>query len=464
MILFPTNRVLCGVSVIMFLNVGNIALAQETTDSSLEQLNPNPNPLYLPNNPEQVELGQPQPLTLEQALELAQRNNRELQIARETLQRSTFALKQARAALLPRLGTEIELSSSRDAKDAIDDLEDGDAAGTDSPIDGRVEVTYDVYTSGRRQARIKAAEEQVRLESLEVERTQKQINLEVSLAYYELQETAELVRIAQVAVQNAEITLRDAQLLEAGEIGSRFDVIRAEVQLANAQQQLTDALTEQDISRRQLVQLLSLAESANIIPSDPIQPKGTWDLSLDDSIILAYENRVELQQQIAQIRISEQQRRIALSEVRPQLSLFAGYQLRKEFESDIELQDGYMIGTRLRWDFYDGGAASAAAAQEKSNQTIAQTRFADTRNRIRLQVERAYKRLQASAKNIQTATFAFKQARESLTLARLRFQAGVGIQLDVLTAENELTRTDSNRVRAILNYNRAIAELQRAVS
>jgi Outer membrane protein len=72
--------------------------------------------------------------------------------------------------------------------------------------------------------------------------------------------------------------------------------------------------------------------------------------------------------------------------------------------------------------------------------------------------------LNANAENIQTASFALEQAQESLRLARLRFQAGVGTQSDVITQQTELTRARGNRLRAILDYNRALASLQRAVS
>jgi outer membrane protein TolC len=178
---------------------------------------------------------------------------------------------------------------------------------------------------------IKSAEEQLRAERLEVERIERQVNLEVTLAYYDLQENEEKVRIVRVAMNNAEITLRDAELLEYGEIGTRFDVIRARVQLANAQQELTSALADLDIARRQLIQLLSLAETAEITAIDPVQPRGEWTINLEDSILLAYRDRGELQQQIARSNVSEQQRRAALAGTRPRVSLFAGYQLRNDF-------------------------------------------------------------------------------------------------------------------------------------
>ncbi|MFM9159811.1 MAG: TolC family protein, partial [Dolichospermum sp.] len=66
--------------------------------------------------------------------------------------------------------------------------------------------------------------------------------------------------------------------------------------------------------------------------------------------------------------------------------------------------------------------------------------------------------------NVHTDNVALDQARESLLLARLRFQAGVGTQTDVINALNDLTRSEGNRVKAILDYNRALTELQRYVT
>ena len=66
--------------------------------------------------------------------------------------------------------------------------------------------------------------------------------------------------------------------------------------------------------------------------------------------------------------------------------------------------------------------------------------------------------------NIETARVAVNQAREALVLANLRLDAGVGTQLDVLTAQSELTDAEGNLVSALLGYNRALAALQRAVS
>jgi outer membrane protein TolC len=210
--------------------------------------------------------------------------------------------------------------------------------------------------------------------------------------------------------------------------------------------------------------LLSLAQPVEVSAADPIETAGDWELSLEQSIILAYKNRAELEQQLVQRDISEQQRRIALAAVRPQATLSASYNILGVLDDDLTPADGLTLGARLQWNFFDGGAARSRAQQERTNIAIAETRFADQRNQVRFDVEQAFFDLNANKENIQTASFALTQAQESLRLARLRFQAGVGTQADVITQQTELTRARGRRLTAILDYNRALAALQRAVT
>jgi outer membrane protein TolC len=147
----------------------------------------------------------------------------------------------------------------------------------------------------------------------------------------------------------------------------------------------------------------------------------------------------------------------------PQFSLFTRYDLGKDFQSSTGFADNYSVGARVRWDFLDGGAASARATQERTTQTIADAQYILNRDQIRLQVEQAYNTLISDRQNIDTSTKAEVQATESLRLARLRFAAGVGTQTDVITAETELTRARSNKLRAIVGYNRSLSTLRNAV-
>ncbi|MEM9149345.1 MAG: TolC family protein, partial [Cyanobacteria bacterium P01_F01_bin.3] len=95
---------------------------------------------------------------------------------------------------------------------------------------------------------------------------------------------------------------------------------------------------------------------------------------------------------------------------------------------------------------------------------IAEEQFSETLDQVRFDVEQAYFNLETNQENILTSQVAVAQAEEALALANLRLQAGVGTQLDVLTAQSELTEAEGNNVAAILGYNRALVSIERAIS
>ncbi len=435
-------------------------------------LDPSPNELQFPTRPEEVRIQGTQPITLEQAFDLARRNNRQLQVAELTLQRSRAAVREAQAALYPNLNINSDVTRSQSAGSELQARAQAAQAPQNQPdldtasaaLNGTAQLSYDVYTAGERSGRIRAAEEQARFDQLDVERIAQQLRLDVSNDYFNLQAADELTRINRAAVTNAEASLEDAQALEEAGVGTRFDVLRSQVQLANANQDLTNALSQQQTSRRQLAQRLSINQSVSISAADPVETAGNWNPTLEESIVLAFQNRAELEQQLARRNISESQRRIALSQNRPRVSLITNYNVLDSFDDDTGFADGYSLGASFSLNLFDGGAARARARQEEANIAIAETNFADVRNQIRFEVEQAYADLQSNSDNILTSSVALEQAREALRLARLRFQAGVGTQTDVINAENDLTNAEGNRVTAILDYNRALASLQRAIS
>lgn len=432
-------------------------LTGSNSASVIDSLSPNPNLLQFPTKPEEVKIQRTVPITLAQALELARRNNRELQVALLELQRSQSAVREAQAALLPNANVNTTVNNSGPG------FTDSSSSST-TTFNGQAQVNYDLYTSGNRQANIRAAEEQVRINELNVENQSAVIGLNVATQYYNLQEADELVRINQAAVENAQASLRDTQArLEAG-VGTQFDVLQAQVNLANAQQQLTNAISDQQIARRQFGTLLSLPQSVDVTAAEPVKLAGLWQQTLEQTIVQALQNRPELPQQLAQRNIDEQRRRQALSQLGPQVGVTGSYSLQDRFNDRISVVDGYSVGLQANLTLFDGGAARARAAQSRANIAIAETRFANQRDVIRFDVEQFYFQLQSNLDNVQTSSVALEQAREALRIARLRFQAGVGTQTEVIAAENDLTRAEGNRVSAILDYNRALANLQRSAT
>ena len=438
-----------------------------------DYLNPNPNPLSFPTKLEEVRLRGIQPITLQQALELAQRNSRTLQVSRLQLERSKASLRQSQAANFPTLSVQTNLSrslsasSNRNQNNALSSLLGGsnnNQSSITNAFSASATLSYDIFTSGQRPASIRSSERQLRSDELQVEINQEQLRLDVSGDYYNLQQADESVRIQQSSVRNNEASLRDTQALERAGLGTRFDVLQSEVQLANSRQNLTNAIAQQQINRRQLAQRLSIASTIDLAAADPVDLAGEWNLSLEESIILALKNRAELEQQLVQREQAQQQRRVALAGLGPTVTAQAQFQLADILNDNFPVGNGYAFQLGVNWNLYDGGASVARAQQAEANIAIAEQNFAEQSNQVRFSVEQGYANLLSNFENIGTTTRALGQAQEALRLARLRFQAGVGTSTDVINAENALTNAEGNRVTAIIGYNRSLATLQRAVT
>ncbi|MBW4673099.1 MAG: TolC family protein [Desmonostoc geniculatum HA4340-LM1] len=261
----------------------------------IDYLNPSPNFLEFPFQSEKVKN---QAITLQQALELARRNNLELQAVLFQVERSRAALREVQANIYPSISLSTDLSRAQSAFSKLYAEQLGEQAqflrtqgfSQDEPtttFNSSLQLSYSLYNFGPGASTRGATKEQVRVDELEVERLSEEIRLNVTLDYYNLQQADEQVRINQSAVQNSEASLRDAKALQRAGVGTTFDVLRSQVNLANAQQDLTNAISQQQIARRRLATRLNLAESVNISAADPVQLSGLWQLTVEETIILA---------------------------------------------------------------------------------------------------------------------------------------------------------------------------------
>lgn len=461
-------------------------LSQTTTPPSLESsdaysetileqlppnnLNPNGNPLLFPTKPENVETTINQPVTLKEVIAFALQNNRELQEARITVEESKALLVEQRAALYPSLQIDSSLNrdfTERQTGDFAQGIIESVARSRQTTGIFNAVLQYNIYTGGERDAQIKRAEREIRSRQLELERVSEQVRFEATDNYYLLQNADAQVAIAQADVENASQTLRDAQLLEQAGLGTRFDVLRAEGDLAAANEELTRAIAQQRIARRRLAETLSVGQHVQLVAADEITESGNWALSLEETIVRAYKNRAELEQQLVQREIAQQDRRIAMGGqdgIIPRLDFLAQYGFDDDLDNSLGALVNYRFETRLTWRLFDGGRAFAGARAAERRMDQANIQFADARNQIRFEVEDAYYQLIANRENISSTRQNVATREEALRLARLRFQAGVGTQTDVINAQRDLSQARGNFLQAIIQYNQSLNALQRAVS
>jgi OMF family outer membrane factor len=422
--------------------------------------------LVVPTTPSQVRLDITKPVTLAEILELVEKTNSDAIRARIAIDRARAVLQESEAGRSPTVTGTIQYNYTDSAQARLNSINNNTPLGktTNNPLNATIGIDYNIFDSGSKESTVRIAENNLRIAEADLSRIRQNIRLGIVTAYYNLQNTDETIRIQRKAVENAERSLKDTKARERAGVGTKFDVLQSEVQLANSKQDLLNAEAAQLVARREVSRQLNYPSIVEITAADKIAPVPEWKLPVEETIILAVRNRAELDIRKLEREVARDRANNSLARIGPQINLFGNFNTASEFTSGGGIGVGYQIGATLNWNLFDGGRADAQVNQFKADQAIAEARFEQDARQARYDVEESYINQQSRLKQIDTATKAVEQAQEALRLARLRLDAGVGTQLEVITAESDLTRADVNRVQAIIGYNQSRANLERAVS
>ena len=449
-----------------------LAPAVDALPPSLESLVASP-PLALPEEQAQVRTHQLRPITLEEAIQLAEFNSPKLKAAASQVDQAKSSLRAAIAAWYPT----VDLSASGLPEYFQSYTNRNPDFGSDTyarqwRVNGALSVRWDLINPTR-VPQIAAARDRYERAGDSYLIALRDIRLQAQTSYFALQKADEGVRIGQASVKASLVSYRDARARFNAGVNTKLDVLEAETQLARDRNLLTSNLRLQDEQRHLLARVLDLPQDVIPTAATPLRPMGLWDPSLQESIVSAYNYREELDQLILDISINNSQANASLAAVQPVLSFVnstTAYrsegQSAKASLSEIDMGDfinGFQNSTALTasWRLFDGGRARAE--YQRSKQVAQQTRFdfANLRNQIRFEVEQSFFGLRAAIQTIDTTAAEVLAARESLRLSQLRVQAGVGVQREVVNTQRDLTQAELKYANAVNDYNTNLAQLQR---
>ncbi len=462
-----------------------------------------PASLALPTQPQQVRIEELRPLSLNESETIAEVNSPSLKALASEVEQAQSGLRAEIARWYPSLsfnarsfpGTQTAQNFNRvSPRSTQQNGSTGYTVQTITSMDASLTASWSLIDP-RRVPSIALARDQYEKAKNAYLIGLRELRLQVASAYFDLQNADEQVRIGQESVRASLVSLRDAQARFQAGVATKLEVLEAQTQLARDQQLLTQALygrssgalsagSGQAIARRTLAALLDLPQNVTPTAKDPARVVGTWLPSLQESIVAAYTFREEIDQILLDISIANSTANRNLAEVQPVLNLFNSFsvnrgtgsqyspglvsidpQSRTEFSLENQPQRQWgvdnTVGVNVTWNIFDGGRARALYRQSKQKAQEEAFNFSKTRDQIRQEVEVSFYDLLTNNRNILTTSNEVLSARESLRLARLRFQAGVTTQREVVDTQRDLTQAEVRYSSAVANYNRSLAELRR---
>lgn len=304
------------------------------------------------------------------------------------------------------------------------------------------------------------------------------LQLQVSEAYYSLQQDEQLVRVYDANVRNDLVILQDTLDLKQAGLVPRLDVLRRRAIQASDEETLIQALADRAVARRQLAVTLNLSPQVTPNASDPIVVQPRWPLDLEASLLAAYRGNPELEAILATRTALAQQSQATASGLLPRLSLFAsaGGSGTQTSLGDFTLGGGgccgstalplsttngwdWSVGLSFTWLLFDAGTTAGQARALTKQAAATAQQYAASRNDIRLRLEQAFFNHEASLAKLSSARRGVAAALEAFRDVRLRYLSGLDSELNVSITQDRLINSLVQRINATVNVNITYAKL-----
>ena len=411
----------------------------------------------------------PQPLSLADAVNLALRQNPNILRAQKDLEVAQGVVIQTRAIAFPKLGVAGNYSAAQPG-DVDTITAPGFTFGTDQNWASQVKLVQSLYEGGRILSALRVARLTKERSMLDYQTALANTVVDVQIAYFDV-----LLALQQITVQEASVELLTREhtdttrRYDAGTV-PRFNVLRAEVELANARPKLIRARNSYRITKNNLVNLLGFSVPKETFEDIPLTLAGKleaepYKIELPRAIALALERRTELGSLRKTQALRNEDIVLAKSNYKPTLQAFGGYDTHNSILSQdlADVKYGFIGGVQLSWSLFDGWRTKGKVKEAAALYEKAGVELDDTGRRIELEVRTAYSNFIEADEVLKSQEKVGEEAEEAVRLARSRSEAGTGTQLDVLSAQTALTEARTTQVQALRDYSVARARLERAI-
>jgi outer membrane protein len=414
-------------------------------------------------------LAQPQQevLTLEKAIELAERTQPTLVQSRASIEASLGRVDAARVARRPTVSLSASaVIGSSAIRPCADDMTQT-CGGFFDPTTRTglgAQASWRIYDFGQTSLAIRAAELSAEATRFALQSDVLDVRTGVEIAYLEAVARQRLITVAETTVKSEEVHLDQARKFVAAQAKDPIEVVQAQARAANAKSSLAQAQSAQAIALANLRAAIGWLDAtrAPVVTNSWPTPPEQEPVQLVTLVEEARKQRTEIQQFDKQIAAAQAELEASYAQRRPVLSANASTQWGPG-EGDWSPEPTWSAGITLSWDLFDGGRAKADQRIAKANLLSAQAQRDSLLVSLTSQIELARAQIIANRANVVASSEAVTAARAQLKLAEARYTQGLGSQIELADAQTAVTTAEGNLVQAEWQLADAWATLRRAL-
>lgn len=404
-------------------------------------------------------------LNLARCLEIGLKLQPNIIAALNTADASQHRIAEARANYYPQINWStgysrvLPVSTSRLSSSSGSQFFSSSSGGSFDQYSSSFSLSQNIYDFGRTSSQVNIQSLNYNSSLADLETVAEQITFNIKQAYYGVLRARRNRDVSADTVKQFELHLEQAKgFFEVG-TKPKFDVTKAEVDLSNARLNLIKAENALRIAVVNLDNAMGVPDAPEYVVEDNLSYQK-YEITLDDALSRAYQNRPDMKSIAAKRRAAEVSVDFAKTGYYPAITGNASYGWAGE---TFPLDHGWTVGATVSVPIFSGFLTKSQVSEAKANLNVLKANEESVRQTIVFDVQQAFLNLREAQDRIPAAELSVRLALENFDIANGRYAAGVGNPIEVTDAEVSLTNAKTAHIQALYDYKSAQASLEKAM-
>ncbi len=324
-----------------------------------------------------------------------------------------------------------------------------------------ITASIPIYTGGKLSGTIKQAKANYLYSVEGVQKAYNEMRSEVTNGYFDLLQAGNMQDLGRESVEQLADHLKNVEAQYEVGVVAKVDVLRSQVELADARQTLIQYENTYQVTEAALNKIVGLPMGTKL-KLDNILVYTPYDKDMDYCLEYAAAHRPAIEQARQNVEAAKGALRVAISGHMPQITASASQNWNSSNWPGDD-NGNWGVGVTVSLNVFDTGVTNSQIHGAQADLAQAHETYRDTVDTVNLEVRTNYLNLREAEKRIDATHLAVDQADEDYRIAQLRYMNGVGTNTDVLDAQVALTTAKTNYLQALYDYNTSKANLETSI-
>ncbi|WES99136.1 TolC family protein [Chryseobacterium arthrosphaerae] len=406
-------------------------------------------------------------LSLEQAIEIGLKNNKNIQINHLKQEMSATKEKDLKMEKLP----DIEFHTSYTQVTNLYQHQDGvfNKATKYDAINGMYDFTLSasipLYMGGKIRNTEKKAAIDTEISALKTHLDERQLKMEIITAFLQIHHLKEQQNLINDKMKEDSVNIRQVKTLKANGVVTVNEVLRTSLQLSNHTMSRTELDNDIQIAEHKLKTILSLPENQEMhVNTEDLISDETAIPYIDELTETALRKNESVEITHKNLSLKELDQKITKADYLPKITAGGEYFLKYPnmmfFPPEPYAYRLGMIGMNLTYPIENLYKNKYRMQEARENINLARLQIEENEEKIRHNVYEAYKKFEETGEKVKIAEEAINQAKENYRIVKTKYANKLSLITELIDADNTYLEAESNLISVKINRQLKYYQLQ----